>query len=96
MAEATAWIRQSQLHGASQYAAAAEIDQYRLAMETDQLAGKLGAIEQTLAALMQREDGTLPASIAEKAREFIAMLDKQATPNQAMPRAVQSVPHNGR
>ena len=31
---------------------------------------------------MQRRDGTLPAPIAEKAREFLTTLDKQASPNQ--------------
>lgn len=82
IADTSAWIRQLRAHQAGTYARAAEVDQYRLAMKTDELAGKLGAIEQTLAGLMQRSDGTLPEAIAQKAREFITTLDKQASPNQ--------------
>jgi hypothetical protein len=82
IADTSAWVRQLRAHAAGNYTSAAEVDQYRLAMKTDELAGKLGSIEQTLAGLMQRGDGTLPAPIAEKAREFLAALDKQVSPNQ--------------
>jgi hypothetical protein len=80
--DTSAWVRQTRAHKAGNYTGAAEVDQYRLAMKTDELAGKLGTIEQTLAGLMQRNDGSLPQPIAEKAREFIATLDKQVSPNQ--------------
>ena len=78
----SAWLRQMRAHAAGSYTGAAGVDQYRLALKTDELAGKLGSIEQTLAATMQREDGSLPAPIAEKARQFLATLDQQASPNQ--------------
>jgi hypothetical protein len=51
-------------------------------MATDELAGKLGSIEQTLSAMMERRDGSLPKPIAVKAREFLAALDSDASPNQ--------------
>jgi hypothetical protein len=82
IADTSSWVRQLRAHKSGNYTGAAEVDQYRLAMKTDELAGKLGSIEQTLAGLMQRQDGTLPAPIAEKAREFLTALDKQASPNQ--------------
>jgi hypothetical protein len=82
IADTSAWVRQMRAHNTGNYTAAAEVDQYRLAMKTDELAGKLGTIEQTLAGLMQREDGSLPEPIAQKAREFITTLDKQVSPNQ--------------
>jgi hypothetical protein len=82
IADTSAWVRQIRAHQAGTYPRAAEVDQYRLAMKTDELTGKLGAIEQVLAGLMQRSDGSLPEPIAQKAREFITTLDKQASPNQ--------------
>ncbi|HEY3394973.1 MAG TPA: hypothetical protein VGK58_19870 [Lacipirellulaceae bacterium] len=82
VADSSAWVRQIRAHKAGSYTGAAKVDQYRLAMKTDQLAGKLGALEQSLAALLQRQDGKLPAPIAEKAREFLATLDRQVSPNQ--------------
>ncbi len=78
----SAWVRQARAHQADKYSRAAEVEQYRLAMKTDELAGKLGSIEQTLSGLMQRQDGSLPEPIAVKAREFMAALDKEASPNQ--------------
>jgi hypothetical protein len=107
VADTTAWIRQSDEHKANQYSRAAEVAQYRLAEESDRLAGKLGDIEQTLSGLLGRRDNKLPEPIAEKAREFIAALDKQAAPNQLaavyalrgnqMPRATerQQAAYNG-
>jgi hypothetical protein len=78
----SAWVRQIRAHQSNTYARAAEVDQYRLAMTTDELAGKLGSIEQTLAGLLERRDGSLPEPIAVKAREFMATLDNDASPNQ--------------
>jgi hypothetical protein len=99
IADTSAWVRQTRAHKAGNYTGAAEVDQYRLAMKTEELAGKLGSIEQTLAGVMQRSDGSLPQPIAEKAREFISTLDKEVSPNQLaavyalhsnqMPRATQ-------
>jgi hypothetical protein len=82
IADTSAWVRQMRAHEMGQYARAAEVDQYRLAMKTDELAAKLGTIEQTLAGLMQRPDNSLPQPIAQKARDFLATLDKQVAPNQ--------------
>jgi hypothetical protein len=81
-ADVSAWVRQIQAHVANAYTRAAEVDQYRLANKTEELAGKLGDIEQTLAALMQQEDGKVPEPIAIKAREFMRLLDREASPNQ--------------
>jgi hypothetical protein len=82
IADSSAWVRQVKAHQANKYSRAAEVEQYRLAMKTEELAGKLGSIEQSLAGALQREDGSLPKPIADKAREFLATLDKEATPNQ--------------
>ena len=82
IAATSAWVRQVRAHQTNKYAGAAAVDQYRLAMTTDELAGKLGSIEQTLSGLMERRDGSLPEPIAVKAREFLAALDKEASPNQ--------------
>jgi hypothetical protein len=107
IADTTAWIRQIDEHKAGNYARAAEVAQYRLAEQTDRLAGKLGDIEQTLLGLLQRRDNKLPEPIAAKAREFLTALDKQAQPNQLaavyalrgnqMPRATerQQAAHEG-
>jgi hypothetical protein len=99
VADCSAWMRQMRAHKAGNYAGAAEVDQYRLAMRTEEFAGKLGSIEQALASAMQRADGTLPEPIAQKAREFMGTLDRQVSPNQLasvyalhsnqMPRATQ-------
>jgi hypothetical protein len=82
IADSTAWIRQIKAHKAGSYTGAAEVTQYRLAMKTDELAGKLGNLEQQLAGALQRPDRSLPEPIANKAREFMAALDKEAAPNQ--------------
>jgi hypothetical protein len=82
IADSSAWLRQMKAHQAGNYTGAAEVDQYRLAMKTEELAGKLGTIEQQLAAQLQRPDGTLPQPIAGKSREFLATLDREVSPNQ--------------
>jgi hypothetical protein len=82
IADTSAWVRQMRAHNSNNYAGAAEVDQYRLAMKTDALAAKLGSLEQSLAATMQRQDGTLPEPIAKTSREFLAALDREAAPNQ--------------
>ncbi len=51
-------------------------------MKTDELAGKLGDLEQQLAGLLQRTDRSLPEPIAAKSRKLMAALDKEAAPNQ--------------
>jgi hypothetical protein len=51
-------------------------------MKTDELAGKLGDLEQQLAGMLQRSDQSLPEPIAAKSRELMAALDKEAAPNQ--------------
>jgi hypothetical protein len=82
VSDTSAWLRQIRAQKAGNYVGAAEVDQYRLAMKTDELAGKLGSLEQALAAGLERPDGTLPEEIAKKSREFITSLDKQVAPNQ--------------
>ncbi|NOZ39754.1 MAG: hypothetical protein GXP24_05960 [Planctomycetes bacterium] len=80
--QTSAWIRQLKQQQAGNYHRSAEVAQYRLAMETDAMAGKLADLESTIAGLLQNEDGMLPQSIAEKARGLLATLDEQAAPNQ--------------
>ena len=80
--QTSAWIRQLKSYQLGEIHRAVEIDQYRLAMSTDALAGKLADIEQSLAGLLQNDDGTLPLAIAEKAQTLLATLDEQVTPNQ--------------
>jgi hypothetical protein len=82
IADSSAWIRQIKAQKSGSYTGAAEVTQYRLAMKTDELAGKLGNLEQQLAGTLQRPDRSLPEPIAVKAREFMASLDKEAAPNQ--------------
>jgi hypothetical protein len=82
IADTSAWVRQMRAHNAGNYSGAAEVDQYRLAMKTDALAAKLGTLEQSLSASMERTDGSLPEPIAQKSREFIATLDRDTSPNQ--------------
>lgn len=76
------WIRQLKHHQEGNYHNAAEVEQYRLAMQTDTLAGKLANLEQQMAGLLQRADNKIPEKIALKARELLASLDEQAAPNQ--------------
>ncbi len=82
IADTSAWVRQVRAHKAGSYTGAAEVTQYRLAMKTDELAGKLSDLEQTLSAMLQRTDGQLPEPIAAKSRELLATLDKEASPSQ--------------
>ncbi len=82
VSDVSAWIRQLQAYQDGQPAAALELSQYRLAAATEQLAAKLGGIEQSLAALLQLPRGGLPKPISDKAREFLAILDNQTLPNQ--------------
>ncbi len=80
--QTSAWIRQLKQQQAGNYPRSAEVAQYRLAMQTDTMAGKLADLEQRLAGLFQQEDGKLPQALAEKARSLLATLDEQAAPNQ--------------
>jgi len=80
--QTSAWIRQLKQQQAGNYHRSAEVAQYRLATETDLIAGKLADLEQRMAGLLQSADGTLPQAIAEKARDLLAALDEQAAPNQ--------------
>ena len=74
--QTSAWIRQLKQQQAGNYHRSAEVAQYRLAIETDSMAGKLADFEQRLAGLLQNEDGMLPTVIAEKARSLLATLDE--------------------
>jgi hypothetical protein len=76
------WIRQLKHHQAGNYPSAAEVEQYRLAMQTDGLAGKLANVEQQMAGLLQRADNKIPEDMANKSRELLAALDEQTSPNQ--------------
>jgi hypothetical protein len=82
IADTSAWVRQMRAHNSGNYSGAAEVDQYRLAMKTDSFATKLSALEQSLAGGLQRQDSTLPEAIAQKSRELMATLDRDAAPNQ--------------
>jgi hypothetical protein len=76
------WIRQLKHHQSGNYPSAAEVEQYRLAMQTDGLAGKLANVEQQMAGLLQRADNKIPEDMANKSRELLAALDEQTAPNQ--------------
>jgi hypothetical protein len=76
------WLRQLKHHQDGNYHNAAEVEQYRLARQTDSLAGKLASIEQQMAGLLQRTDNKIPEELAVKSRELLASLDEQAAPNQ--------------
>lgn len=80
--QTSAWVRQLKQQQAGKYHRSAEVWQYRLAMETDSMAGKLADVEQRLAGLMQNQEGMLPEAMANKARALLATLDEQAAPNQ--------------
>jgi hypothetical protein len=76
------WLRQLKHHQDGNYHNAAEVEQYRLARQTDTLAGKLAGVEQQMAGLLQRTDNKIPEELALKSRELLASLDEQAAPNQ--------------
>lgn len=76
------WLRQLKHHQDGNYHNAAEVEQYRLARQTDSLAGKLAGVEQQMAGLLQRTDNKIPEELALKSRELLAALDEQAAPNQ--------------
>ncbi|HEX5470580.1 MAG TPA: hypothetical protein VFW73_01780, partial [Lacipirellulaceae bacterium] len=80
--DTTAWVRQVRAQKSGSYTGSAEVTQYRLAMKTDELAGKLADLEQTLSGMLQRTDGKLPELIAAKSREFLSALDKEVSPAQ--------------
>ncbi|MCG8449120.1 MAG: hypothetical protein MI725_06015 [Pirellulales bacterium] len=92
MQQTTTWIRQLKQHQSGNYHRVAEVSQYRLAVETDSLAGKLADVEQTFSALLQRNDSMLPETIAQKARGLLEVLDEKAAPNQLA--AVYSLKQN--
>jgi hypothetical protein len=75
-------MRQLKQHQDGNYQNAAEVEQYRLATQTDKMAGKLANLEQQMSALLQRVDNKIPENIALKSRELLASLDEQAAPNQ--------------
>jgi hypothetical protein len=82
IASTSEWMRQLKQHQDGNYQNAAEVEQYRLATQTDKMAGKLANLEQQMSALLQRVDNKIPENIALKSRELLASLDEQAAPNQ--------------
>ena len=82
IAQSSAWVRQLRQQREGNYHRSAEVAQYQIARETDTLVAKLAGVEQTLAGLMQRQDGRLPPEIAEMTRAMFAEFDENATPNQ--------------
>ncbi|MCA9241753.1 MAG: hypothetical protein KDA37_16200, partial [Planctomycetales bacterium] len=77
----SSWVRQASLLKDGQYWQEAAIEQYKLAMETDALAGKLSSLENQLTA-------GLPASaevieqIRSKAKELLTALDTELAASQ--------------
>jgi hypothetical protein len=82
IAQSSAWLRQLREQQAGNYHRSAEVSQYQVAKKTQNLVAKLADSEQVLADLLQRDDGTLPPAIADKAREMFATFDEQVSPNQ--------------
>lgn len=78
----SSWNKRMKQLSAGRFHGAAAIEQYELATQTDELAGKLADLEPQLAGLLQTPDGTLPPSLANGARVLLKTLDEEATPNQ--------------
>jgi len=77
----SSWIRQTELLEKGDYWQEAAVEQYKLAMETDTLAGKLADIEAQVSA--QVPSGTeASAKISEKAKELLTTLDTEVAANQ--------------
>lgn len=77
----SSWIRQTELLEKGDYWQEAAVEQYKLAMETDTLAGKLADIEVQLTA--QVPGGTeASAEISKKAKELLKTLDTEVSANQ--------------
>lgn len=77
----SSWIRQTELLQKGDYWQEAAVEQYKLAMETDTLAGKLADIEVQVTA--QVPSGTeASAKISQKAKQLLSTLDTEVAANQ--------------
>lgn len=77
----SSWIRQTELLEKGDYWQEAAVEQYKLAMETDTLAGKLADIEVQVTA--QVPSGTeASAKISQKAKQLLSTLDTEVAANQ--------------
>ncbi len=78
---ASSWIRQTDLLEKGEYWQEAAIEQYKLAMESDTLAGKLAGLERQLAGALppgsEASDG-----LAAKANELLTTFDNEVSANQ--------------
>ncbi len=78
----TAWSYQLEQLEQENYHTAASVDQHDIAMKTNELTANLANLEQRIAGVLQRPDGTLPADIAELSRQLLKTLDEQVAPAQ--------------
>ena len=78
---ASSWVQQAKLLDAGDYWQEAAVEQYKLAIETDTLAGKLANLEPQLTApLPSGSDGV--AAISQKTKELLRTLDTEVSANQ--------------
>ena len=76
------WIRKVKDLEQGNYARVLQIGQHQLAADTRELTDKLANIEQQLAGVIQREDGSLTTEIAEKARALLDTMESRVEMNQ--------------
>lgn len=79
--QVSSWVRQTTLLEAGQYWEEASIEQYKLAMETDALAGKLATVSSQLAAGVTA-DPVVAEQIAAHAQSLLKTLDSQLSASQ--------------
>ena len=80
--KASAWVHQMELLDEGEFHVAASVEQHQLAQETSDLTAGLADLEQQLAGVLQRDDGTLPENMAELSRQLLATLDERVASSQ--------------
>ena len=78
----SSWIRQADYLDKGEYWQEAAIEQYKIAMETDALAGKLADAEQEFIGIQGSAAGEGAAGIADKVHALLTTLDKELSANQ--------------
>lgn len=81
-ARVSAWVYQLEELEQGHFHVSASVDQHDIALKTNELTANLANLEQRIAGVLQRDDGTLPADIADLSRRLLATLDDQVAPGQ--------------
>lgn len=82
MSRLAAWKYQLEQLDRGQFHVSTSVDQHDIALKTNTLTAGLANLEQRIAGVLQRADGTLPADIAEISRQLLKTLDDNVAPSQ--------------